>query len=288
MFPDELDAALEECPVVYLPYGLCEPHRPQNALGNDAQRPHGAACLAAREHGGIVAPPEYWHCHGYGIYSAWGYPIIGEQRPWLTCVPPWMFMKNICYHVRAVDALGFQAAILFSGHAGPHSADVEWLVEVLQEHVAVRLGLLIGVGTDRDRFGDGLGEGGHAGRGETSLLWAVAPDCVDLSRVPGARDPGPHFAMGQYADKSDRRVGEQMTADIVEGLGAMAKELLAHYATLKPQRKPLTYGEVEEIWESEIWSRRADWRSMQDLHDGQEAPAPDSQWHHNWRVPDFG
>ena len=28
MFPDELEAAYEEYPIVYLPYGLCEPHEP--------------------------------------------------------------------------------------------------------------------------------------------------------------------------------------------------------------------------------------------------------------------
>ena len=36
MFPDELDAALARCPVVYVPLGLCEPHGLHNALGLDA------------------------------------------------------------------------------------------------------------------------------------------------------------------------------------------------------------------------------------------------------------
>lgn len=54
MFPAELEAATAECPVVYLTYGLCEPHGPQKALGMDALRPHGVACRAAREFGGVV------------------------------------------------------------------------------------------------------------------------------------------------------------------------------------------------------------------------------------------
>ena len=37
MFPDELEAALEACPMVYLPYGLCEPHGWHNAVGMDSQ-----------------------------------------------------------------------------------------------------------------------------------------------------------------------------------------------------------------------------------------------------------
>ena len=36
MFPDQLERAFAECPVVYFPYGLCEPHGPHNTLGLDA------------------------------------------------------------------------------------------------------------------------------------------------------------------------------------------------------------------------------------------------------------
>jgi len=59
MFPDQLEQAFLECPLVYFPYGMCEPHGPQNALGLDALKVHAIACLAAQEHGGIVAPPDF-------------------------------------------------------------------------------------------------------------------------------------------------------------------------------------------------------------------------------------
>src|ERR687889_536081 len=51
MFPDELDAALARRPVVYLTYGLCEPHGLHNAVGLDALKAHAIACLAAEERG---------------------------------------------------------------------------------------------------------------------------------------------------------------------------------------------------------------------------------------------
>ncbi|MBM3492809.1 MAG: creatininase family protein, partial [Armatimonadetes bacterium] len=189
MFPDELDAALGVCPLVYLTYGLCEPHGPQSALGMDALRPHAVACRAARRHGGIVAPPHYWHIHDYGIYSAWADPIIGEARPWLTPVPPWIFFKNVFYHVRAVDALGFRAAVLFTGHAGPHSDDLARVIAVLQPHVGARLAFV----TDGDLIPpEYLSAFGHAGNIETSYLWASEPDCVDMSRLPTPDAPGPH------------------------------------------------------------------------------------------------
>ncbi len=285
MFPDELEAAFEARPVAYVPYGLCEPHGPQSAVGMDAIRAHSVLCMVARRFGGIVAPPEYWHCHELGIYGAWAHRRIGEARPWLTAVPPWMFFKNLCYHVRAVDALGFHGAILFSGHSGPHYKDVPVLLDILQPHIATRLYSLLGAGTDRARFGDSKGMGSHAGRGETSLLWAVAPDCVDLSRLPAPDAPGPHFAMGGYAEESDRRAGERMTEDVVTRLVDRAKELLDAYDRLKPRRTALTFEDVEAIWEKEVRPRLKDFASMQD---GPEAPPKDSRWHANWHVPERG
>ena len=60
MFPDELESAFQACPIVYLPYGLCEPHGWHNAVGMDAIRAHQCSCQAAQAHGEIVAPPFYW------------------------------------------------------------------------------------------------------------------------------------------------------------------------------------------------------------------------------------
>jgi len=285
MFPDELEAAFAEFPIVYLPYGLCEPHGPHNALGCDAIRPLHTLTLVAQRYGGIVAPAEYWHCHEVGGYGAWAYRRVGEVRPWLTAVPPWMFFKNLCYHIRAVDALGFHGAILFSGHSGPHYQDMPTFLEILQSHVATRLFALIGSGTSQSRFNDGKGMGGHAGRGETSLLWAVAPDCVDPSRLPPPGAPGPHFAMGEDASESNRRAGELMVEDIVAHLGQKARELLEEYARVKPAHKPLTFADVEAIWDREIRPRLKEFASMQD---GPEAPPPDSRWYANWHIPAVG
>src|SRR5438045_3884378 len=78
MFPDELEQAFAACPLVYFPYGLCEPHGPQNALGLDGLKAHGIACTAARAHGGIVAPPDYWHIHELGMYAAWAERAGGQ------------------------------------------------------------------------------------------------------------------------------------------------------------------------------------------------------------------
>ncbi len=282
MFPDELEAAYDAFPAAYLPYGLCEPHGPLNALSNDGIRSQETCILAARRHGGIVCPPEYWHCHEVGGYAVWGHKQIGNQRTWLTAVPPWIFLKNMCYHIRAMDALRLKATIIFSGHSGPHRLDVPVILETMQRHVDTQIDWFVSSGTDTDHFGDGEGTGGHAGRGETSQLWSVAPDCVDLSRMPELDAPGPYFAMGKLNDRASRQVGNAMTEDVIDRIGTKARDLIGQYSPSR--KKPLTFGDVEQIWSHEIQPGLKDFASLQQ---GDETPPENSQWRNNWEIPEL-
>ena len=286
MFPDQLEAALAACPVVYFPYGLCEPHGPQNALGLDALKAHAICCRAAQEHGGIVAPPDYWHIHEIGLYASWAAEWAGEARPWLTAMPPWQHFKNVCYHLRAADALGFHAAILLTGHYGPNWQDLKTLLDILQPHFAMRLYGLPDFEANQPGFdNDGKATGDHAGKVETSLLWALEADCVDVSRLPAKEAPGPHFAMGPNAAEADRRVGERMVDDEVRWLGAKAAELLVAYETHKPaQRQPLSFMAIEQIWAGDVLPRFHEFKTMQYLE--RNPPPAESRWQLNYAVPD--
>jgi creatinine amidohydrolase len=279
MFPDELEAALAASPVLYLPYGLCEPHGPHNALGMDALRPWAFTVAAAEQHGGIVAPPFFWHCHEMGVSASWAHQQVGQFRPWLTAYPPWMLYKSLCYHVRAADALGFHAVILLSGHAGPHSPDFPVLRDILQPHFAARLEFhLCG------DFGV-YGNSGHGGAAETSMLWAAFPECVDMSRLPDPLPPPPNFGLGADAREASRRAGEEKIATIAEGLHQTAQRLLAEYDRVQPTWRMVTFDDVEAIWAEEIEPRLPELSAMRDLWAGQEAPPEDSRWYPNWRVP---
>lgn len=286
MFPDELEAALAACPVVYFAYGLCEPHGPQNALGLDALKAHAICVRAAQTHGGIVAPPDYWHIHEIGLYASWAAEWAGEARPWLTAVPPWVHFKNICYHLRAADALSFEAAILLTGHYGPNWQDLKTLLALLQPHFAMRLYGLPDFEANQPGFdGDGKATGDHAGKVETSLLWALEPECVDVSRFPAPDAPGPHFAMGPNARLANRRVGERMVADEVAWLGRKADDLRADYAAHAPQsRTPLSFLEIERIWAEEVLPILPDFQTMNYLE--RTPPPADSRWQLNYRIPD--
>ena len=285
MFPDELEAACDEFPVVYLPYGLCEPHGPHNALGMDALRAHSACCVAAAKYGGIVAPAQFWNIREIGGYGSWSVGRIGNQRPWLTALPPWMFFKNMLYHIRTMDMLELKGAIIFTGHSGPHAKDMQRYLDLVQTHVSVRLAFFIGAGVEEDHFGDGLGSGGHAGRGETSLLWATDPDCVDLSRLPAEDSDGPRFALGELNEKSSRRAGELAVADLAASLGAKGKELVEAFAPQTGGSGPLTFAELEQIWDAEFVPEISQYACMQP--EGPEPPA-DSRWRTNWAIPTLG
>jgi creatinine amidohydrolase len=289
MFPDQLEQAYAACPLVYFTYGLCEPHGPHNAVGLDAHKAHGIACAAARAHGGIVAPPDYWHIHESGTFACWAHKTVGEvERSWLTCVSPWQHFRNVLYHVRMADALGFHAAIFLTGHYGPNWQDLKSLLEWVQPHVGARLYGLPDWEANQPGFdGDGKSGGDHAGRVETSLLWALVPELVDVSRFPPADQAGPHFAMGPDARAADRRVGERMVADEVRWLGEKSRELLDAYDRARPAQRLQTFEAVEALWETVVRPRLNEFRTMQHT-DGREPPPAGSVWHANWRVPDRG
>jgi creatinine amidohydrolase len=133
---------------------------------------------------------------------------------------------------------------------------------------------------------DGKSGGDHAGKVETSLLWALHPECVDLSRVPPPETPGPHFAMGPTVRQADRRTGERMIRDEVRYLHEKAGELLAAYDRERPRHALRTYEDVERLWETVVRPRFRSFHTMQDLWAGQEPVPEDSVWYANWRVPE--
>ena len=281
MFPDELNAALQRCPLVYLTYGLCEPHGPYNAVGLDAFKVHRLACRAAEAHGGIVAPPFFWHAHEFGIEAKWAHDTIGDHNPWLTDVPPWVLYRMVLYHLRAVAARGFQAAIVLSGHA-PYGEDLSRIAEVFARHSPLR----IWAGEEWAAAAHPPPGGGHAGKYETSIFWALCPDLVDISRLKrknGRVELG--FAAGSDAEEASRKLGERLVEERVEWLGRKADELLAAFRApnVPASRTPgnpvgaLTFEAIERIWRDEIRPMLPELATFRELPTD-ERVAVDSPW----------
>ena len=141
---------------------------------------------------------------------AWARREVGEvARKWLTAVPPWIHFKNVCYHIRAAEEIGFHAVILFTGHYGPNWQDLKRLVDLIQPRVRARLYGLPDFEANLPGFdADGASSGDHAGRIETSLLWSLEPASVDPGRLPPLplEPPGAvgrYFAMGRDAHRGE-------------------------------------------------------------------------------------
>lgn len=283
MFRDELERAFRDCPVVYLPYGLCEPHGSYNAVGLDGLKAHELCCRAAFAHGGVVAPCDFWHVHEIASYAEWGAATIGEVRPWMTAVPPWIHFKNVCYHIRAADAAGFQAAILVTGHYGPNKDDLELLVSIAAPHFDIRLCAL----PDYEAIGDTsrvkAGTGDHAGMIETSQLWALMPECVDMSRF---REEPQGFAAAPDAGDASLRLGEEIVATQVDWLGKKAAEMLGEFDATA-ERTPLSFVDVEAIWKAKVEPVLPRFKSMRYAAEIEEEPfeiPESSQWSLNHAV----
>jgi creatinine amidohydrolase len=257
MFPDELDAALARCPVVYLAYGLCEPHGLHNAVGMDAIKAHGIAVRAAEAHGGIVAPPYYWHIHEIAYEAPWSERHIGDRNPWLTAIPPWVLFHDLWYHLRNAAARGFKAGIVLTGHCGSPQ-DFKLVCDIFMRHSPLRI--WAGSNGETITLPD-VGEG-HAGASETSQLMALCPELVDLSRIPpgSPEEINRIMATGRDARESSRAFGEAIVASEVAFLGERAAELLAAW---RPPERPasrhpgnplgaLTFGEAERLWRAEV------------------------------------
>lgn len=289
MFVDELEKAFSECPVLYFTYGLCEPHGPHNALGLDALKAHEIACRSAERNGGIVAPADFWHIHEIGGYAFWAEKDIGQvDRHWMTSFPPWQHFKNVCYQVRTADALGFHAAILLTGHYGPNYLDLSRLIDLLQPFTGTRLYALPEFESNYKGFtGDGTETGDHAGKVETSLLWALKPECVDISRIPKVFKQGDMFAMGENAAEANRMIGERMVDDEIKWLGDKALELLKTYKVLKPQHRFVTFTEVERVWHEIVMPQLSTFESMKERWDWQSDMhfREDSPWRLNQAIP---
>ena len=105
--------------------------------------------------------------------------------------------------------------------------------------------------------------GDHAGKIETSQLWALEPQAVDVSRMPPAGTAGAFFAMGPDARLASRAAGEQMVARQVAWLGRKAEELVADFDRSAPAVRLRSFGDVEKLWQEVVAPALPAFQSMQ-------------------------
>ncbi len=260
MFPDELLEAIARHPVCYLAYGLAEPHGAYNALGLDWLKAQALVERAAREHGGVVAPPFAWHiadrpeCDWLGEH-------MGVSQPLTSAIPADLFLQMVLYQVRAIDARGFHVGILVTGHYGGLENDMRLLCEFYTRKTGSPIKLAAIADWEAIQYEDFAGD--HGGLCETSQLMALRPELVDLSRKESDARPWAGMAFPTAGDKMpSAELGEAIIASQVRRLGEMQRELLSSYEQ-RPRWQAPSLTEVAALWNSfEKMTRKYWWCSL--------------------------
>lgn len=282
LFPSEFKSRLQQCPLVYMPLGLCEPHGQISAFGLDTFKAEHLCRSVAEKVGGIIAPTMGYHVHEVGPSARFLEENVGENNPHMTSVPSFIFYHFYLYQLRAFYNAGFQHAIILSGHGGAHLHDLRKITNMFMERVNMR----IWYGTDFD-LTQGTFAGDHAGKYEISALMHIRPDLVDMSRKPleSVAGAGGRLAVGQDAEEASREYGEQIILACEAALTGIASDL-SRQTGPSEDITPLSIELIEKIWQQIVSSAESSpeqWATLQPRA-GQQPVSELSRWKTHERI----
>jgi creatinine amidohydrolase len=206
MLPGQLEKAIRDFPVVYVPFGLIEWHGRHLPLGNDALKAHAILVKTAEQFGGVVYPPVYFH-DGFPRESL--LPVLTE-----------LFAR--------LKRTGFRVILGVSGHNVKGQIDMidKALAPVAADGTAVGAGLWeITLSRSAESNTD------HAAKWETSNMMFFYPDLVDMSALgdgPLALDMKPPDGIGGLDPRkhASAEAGRRNVELASQAIGKKARELL--------------------------------------------------------------
>lgn len=217
--PDQIEARVEETPVVYLPFGSLEWHGYHNPLGLDTIKARALCIKAAKNEGGIVSPGTFW-------------PIGGMPHPWTVRMSEDLIHELAVSIYEQMAHVGFDVVIAVTGHYG-----IDQVLHIKKSALEVmkRSGLTIyalpeyEVATDKGYRGD------HAAKWETSLTMALFPDLVDMEKAEPPQEEM-DGVMGEDPRKHANRELGRETADVISNrLAQTAKRLVEENSRKRSQ-----------------------------------------------------
>ncbi len=212
LHPKELEEAKAACGTIFQPLGTIEWHGVHNVLGLDAVKAHALCLRAARQGGGVVAPPLFGGVGG--LSEPHTFIMDPEDDVFSKLLRPWL--EQLC---REMARDGFRAIVILTGHYGAAQ-------QIVVRETAVRMSRALAIpvlGTPEYWLALDVGyTGDHAAWGETSLMMHLFPDTVDLTRLGkppyqgiGGRDP----------KESSAEDGRRITETIVSRLATLAQKM---------------------------------------------------------------
>jgi creatinine amidohydrolase len=225
LLPHEFEARLREHPVGYLPIGTLEWHGPQSPLGADFIQASAILERAATRFGGIVLPP-IWLGPDDITTGDDGRSLVGMD---LSLDPPRPLTGSVYWVSEGLFLLWMEAILTQAERAGFRCLVVEghgpsrnaWARAARRWRHQYRLHLV----SAADFPGAWATQNDHAGRDETSILMAVAPELVDLSRLPASRKEKPLGVSGEDPRDSTAAYGEELIEKTIALIGAKLDEL---------------------------------------------------------------
>ncbi len=175
MLPHELEAVLQATPVAYLPLGTLEYHGPHLAIGNDALKAEGLCERACARTGGVLVPTLYWGIGG------------GHKKYPTSIIVRDQSLGDLLDEILSgLYRVGFRVIVLVTGHyPGEQVAAVKGAAQrFAQAHADARIWAL----PEYEAYPQEC-RADHAAKWETSILMALRPELVDLSRLVGADSP---------------------------------------------------------------------------------------------------
>lgn len=236
MLPHEIVAARTARPVVYVPIGGVEWHGEHNCVGLDTVKIHALAMRCAQAHGGVAMPPLFFgepreshlmeanHDPDGRIAEKMGLPPANFAPGYMHTTrreEDERYVRLLVHILFQMESLGFRAIVVMAGHY-PLLHHARAAVELYTLQGRARAWACTGYELVRDEIPEA---GDHAAAWETSLMLALRPDLVDLSRLPaegglealigvGGRDPRQHASVefGQRGVEAIvRRIGEKVS-----------------------------------------------------------------------------
>ena len=220
MRPAQLEKAIRDFPVAYVPFGLIEWHGRHLPLGNDALKAHGILVKAAERAGGVVYPPVYFH--------------EGFPREHLVPVLTALFER--------LKKTGFRVILGVSGH------NVQGQIDLINRALApiVADGTVAGAGLWEITLSQGPDSNtDHAAKWETSNMLFLYPDLVDLKALgdgPLAPDMKPPDGIGGLDPRKHAlaEVGQRNVDLAAQAIGKKARELLEALPGRREASGPVT------------------------------------------------
>ena len=261
MLPHEILSRREKFPAAFIGLGTIEWHGEHLAVGNDALKAEKLCELAAAKSGGFAFPTLWYgeprmtcllEADHDGENKNTVKSFMGFDKKKFTS-PGYFgknneeqieFYKKLVFHLLVqMNSLEMKAVCLLCGHYPLYN----WALEVVEDFnskfeetkafAGIEFHYPIGekIGGDQDPTKGIVVGGDHAAKWETSYLYYLRPDCVDMSIFLGREDEPLIGVVGNDPRKeASVEIGRKACDLIVEGMVKKAEELLGESVVRNP------------------------------------------------------